>query len=198
MTTYRPSYRLLIVTIFLALVLLLMSTTILRGLGRYLLVADDELQPADLIHSLGGNFSRLDYTYTLYRQGYAPTIFVTGDNDAALYRRYLVSKGIPPVAIRPDISYATSTYEEALELKAYLDQTPAVRSVIIVSSPYHMRRACWTFEHVLGDRVTLQFAPVPFEFSPVQPQWWRDPGSRQSVISEWVKLVYYHLRYSMS
>ncbi|MCB0164741.1 MAG: YdcF family protein [Anaerolineae bacterium] len=195
MTTYRTSYRLWMVTGLLALVLLLMSHPILHGLGHYLMVEEDELQPADLIHSLGGNFSRLDYTDRLYRQGYAPTLFITGDSDAAVYRRYLFKKGIPAAAIRPDISHATSTYEEALELNAYLNRHPAVRSVIIVSSPYHMRRARWTFERVLGHRVTLQFAPVPFKAGHVQPQWWRDPVSRHNVVSEWVKLVYYHLRY---
>lgn len=192
------SYRLLTFTVLLALILILTSNIIiLQSLGQYLLVKEDDLQPADLIHTLGGNFSRSDYTHTLYQQNYAPIIFVTGGSDATVYRRRLVDKGIPATALRPDVSHATSTYEEALELKTYLDQTPAVGSVIIVSSPYHMRRARWTFEQVLGNRVTLQFAPVPSEINHLQQHWWQDQTLRERVISEWVKLVYYRLRYSV-
>ena len=89
-------------------------------------------------------------------------MFVTGD-AAAVYPQYLVAQGARPAYLQPEQSWASSTYEEALELKQFLDGHPALRSVILVSSPYNMRRAKWTFEQVLGRRVTWQYATVPFE-----------------------------------
>jgi hypothetical protein len=41
-------------------------------------------------------------------------------------------------------------------------------------------------------------APVPFELTPYQHNWWKDPMSRQNVQEEYSKLLYYLLRYQYS
>jgi hypothetical protein len=41
----------------------------------------------------------------------------------------------------------------------------------------------------------LQMAPVPFEFTPYQPVWWREAASRDFVLSEYLKTLYYFFRY---
>lgn len=179
--------------ILLSVILAWMRRPVLTGLGQFLVVQEADLQPADVIHVLGGGYDRLDYALVLYRQGYAPRLFVTGDDDAVIYKKYLVAKGAAPADLVPDTSWATTTYEEALELKQFLAGEPAVRSVIVVSSPYHMRRVKWTFEQVLQDQVALQFAPVPLEPDPEQREWWRDAGMRNSVVKEYVKLGYYYV-----
>ncbi|MFC1853916.1 YdcF family protein [candidate division CSSED10-310 bacterium] len=166
----------------------------LLGLGGLLVVSDD-LDPADLIHILGGGFDRLDYGFSLYQQGYAPRFFVTGSDDALVYTAYLLKKGVRPEHIRPRISWSKTTWQEARELQQYLAQTPAIKSVIVVSQPYQMRRARFTFQKVLANRVTLQFSPVPFETARYQRVWWQDPGSRTTVYREYYKLLYYHLKY---
>jgi len=76
-------------------------------------------------------------------------------------------------------------------------QTP-IRSVIVVSDPYHMRRARWTYRLVLGDSVKLLMAPVPFELSPYRHEWWTDKESRKMVRHEYSKILYYYLKYRLS
>jgi len=179
--------------------LLMTSTYLIRepmllGIGNYLIV-EDSLHPADLIHPLGGGYDRLDYAVKLYKQGYGHRIFVTGEDDAIEYRKYVISKDVPGRNLFPDESKATTTYEEALELKKFIEHHLSIKSVIVVSNPYQMRRARWIFDKVLGNRVSLQFTPVAFEVARYKKRWWADAKSRTSVISEYFKLPYSYLRY---
>jgi hypothetical protein len=41
-------------------------------------------------------------------------------------------------------------------------------------------------------------APVPCELSPYRRQWWRDAATARYVKDEYLKLVYYLLRYRLS
>ena len=148
-------------TFFLLLGLFLVHQSVLFAIGDFLIV-EDKLKSADLIHILGGGFDRLDYGLQLYEQGYGRRIFITGGDDAIVYRAYARANGAEAEHILPPASWAVNTYEEALELKQFLDRNSSAQSVIVVSSPYHMRRAQWAFQDVLGDQVNLQFAPVPF------------------------------------
>ncbi len=133
---------------------------------------------------------RLDYGIELYETDISPRLFITGGIDDVLkYREYALDRGVPAEDIFPKESQALTTYEEALALKQFLDQEQAIHSVMVVSSPYHMRRSQLIFEWLLGNRVKLQFRPVPFERSGHQRRWWADPGSRQSVIGEYLKIL---------
>jgi uncharacterized SAM-binding protein YcdF (DUF218 family) len=190
----RRSLILLSTAVLLMTIVYLTREPILLRLGSFLIVHDN-LHPADLIHPLGGGYDRLDYAVKLYKKGYAHRIFVTGDDDAIIYRKYVIAKGTPAENVFPDKSWSTTTYEEALELKKFFEHQSSIKSVIVVSNPYQMRRARWTFQKVLGDQVDLQFAPVPFETARYKKRWWMDPKSRTSVISEYFKLPYYYLRY---
>lgn len=173
---------------------LLVHESILLAIGDFLVV-EDELQPADLIHVLGGDFARLDYAVKLYHQGYAPRLFITGGKDARVYRRYAIDRGADPARIDPARSWAINTYQEAQELKQFLAANPAVDSVIVVTSPYHTRRARWAFQRVVGRQARLTFAPVPLPGNEEQPDWWLDPVTRKQVISEYSKILLYRFRY---
>jgi len=177
--------------------------SILLSLGNFLIVGDD-LHPADLIHVLGGDVERVDYGIDLYKQGYGRKILFTGGRVelplvkttySRLAREYAESKGALAEDILPDESTATSTFEEVLELEEILQHEASVRSLIIVSSPYHLRRARWIFKKGLNNRVALQFAPVPFEKSRQKQRWWTEELSLQSVVNEYLKLPLYVLKY---
>jgi uncharacterized SAM-binding protein YcdF (DUF218 family) len=188
--------------VLLGTTLFLIHERILLAVGDFLVI-QDELQPADVIHVISGPDDRTHYAIQLYRQGYARQIFFTG--GWCTFHNYYhgqhgqqraLEQGVPPEAIALDDSQVTSTYDEALRLKEYIagSQTP-IRSVIVVSDTFHMRRARWTYRHLLGDQVSIQMAPVPFELSPYQRRWWTDDKSRQYVKEEYVKLAYYYARY---
>jgi uncharacterized SAM-binding protein YcdF (DUF218 family) len=182
-------------TVLLLTSLFLVHQPVLLGIGSFLVV-EDHLKPADLIHTLGGGFDRLDYGLQLYEQGYGRRIFITGGDDAIAYRAYALANGADAEHILPAESWAINTHQEALELKQFLAGEPSIQSVIVVSSPYHMRRAQWTFQDILGEQVDLQFSPVPFELARHKPQWWADAASRKIVIGEYFKILFYYLRKS--
>jgi uncharacterized SAM-binding protein YcdF (DUF218 family) len=169
--------------------------TILMSLGQFLLIEEEELRPADVIHVLGGRYERTRYTLQLYRQGYGHKLFFTGEEVAPLFMRAAIFQGVPIADVIPFQSKAINTYQEALELKQFLAQEPQFRSVIVVSSPYHMRRARWIFGQVMGPQVDIQFAPVPFGQTADHQQWWTDGKSREKVAQEYLKLLLHFMRY---
>jgi uncharacterized SAM-binding protein YcdF (DUF218 family) len=174
--------------------IVLIHKPILLSIGDFLVVNEENLQPADMIHVLGGCISKRSYAVKLYQQGYSQQFFITGSRWAK-YKKQAISQGVQPDDIVSPRSAATSTYEEALELKRFLDNDASVQSIIIVSSPHHMRRAQWIFNKVPGNRVSLQFASVPFDMSPHTRQWWTDSETAKIVMSEYLKIFYYWLKY---
>jgi uncharacterized SAM-binding protein YcdF (DUF218 family) len=178
---------------------------ILLAIGDFLII-EDALQPADVIHMIAGEDYRVEHAIALYKQGYGKILFFTGgwceyhhhfhgQHASAL----ALAAGVPSEAIAIDDSVVTSTYDEAERLKALIDlnHTP-IRSVIVVSDPFHMRRARWTYQHVLGKDVQVWMAPVAFEETPFNKYWWIDSDSNNFVRGEYLKFIYYITRYQLS
>ncbi len=197
--------KILLGLIGLSIVLVLFREQWLPGIGDFLFI-HDTLHPADVIHVVAGEDYRTDYAIPLYNQGFAKNLFFTGGwCDIHLYNhgehakgRALV-QGVPSDAIAFDNAKVLSTYMEAERLKEWIADNPyPVRSVIVVSDPFHMRRVRWTYRWVLGDGIEVQMAPVPFEHTPYKHIWWTDQRSRQNVQEEYSKLIYYLLRYQLS
>ena len=177
-------------------------TSLSQAIGDFLVVHDDP-QPVDLIHVLGGNPNRGKYAAHLYRQGYAPRLFFSGEtpgddrpvNPDYISQSQALALGVDPQAIVPFTSTATSTYDEAVELKQILTKNSDIQSVIIVSDPYHMRRVRLTFNRIIGHQAHLVFIPIPATMSSDLSQWWTTQSSRRVVRQEYTKLLYYSLVY---
>jgi uncharacterized SAM-binding protein YcdF (DUF218 family) len=178
---------------------------LLQAVGDFLVVEDD-LVPADVVHVLSGPDYRTDYASQLYEGGYGKQLFFTGGSCASSSsshaeqgRERALEQGVPGDAIAIDGSRVTSTYSEAIRLEKLAAQSQgAIRSVIVVSDPHHMRRARWAFRQVMGEQIRVQMAPVPFDLSFYHRQWWSDRYSRQTVRNEYLKLAYYYARYKLS
>jgi uncharacterized SAM-binding protein YcdF (DUF218 family) len=184
--------------VLVAIVLCLFWRPVLLAVGDFLVV-QDELVPADVIHVVSGPDYRVDHSIQLYEQGYGKQLFYTGrGSQADSDKRRAIRQGVPPEAITADGFPVTSTYSEALRLQSFIAQSEVpIRSVIVVSDAYHMRRTKWAYEHVLGDQVQVQMSPVPFESSPLEREWWADRRSLKRVLEEYVKLAYYWARYKV-
>ena len=182
----------------------LYGSPILMAIGDYL-VFEDELQGADLIHVIAGPDYRTDYAVGLYLQGYARAIVFTGGwctfcnyFHGRHGRERALRQGVPDQAIITDESSVISTYSEVLRLKEIISRNSyRIRSVLVVSDRYHMRRACWTYRNVFGPGMRVRMAPVPFEKTPYRRRWWADARSRKMVKDEYMKLVYYFARYGL-
>ena len=191
--------------VFLGLVLVVFREQWLLLIGDYLIV-NDTLEPADVIQVIAGDDYRTDYAIQLYKRGDGKILFFSGGwCPTHLYyhgehgRELSIAAGVPLPAIAFDDSPVMSTYMEAGRLKEWIDQSlHPIRSVIVVSDPFHMRRASWIYRWVLGDQIRVQMAPVPSDLTPYQRVWWKDPESRMYVRDEYEKLVYNLLRYRLS
>jgi uncharacterized SAM-binding protein YcdF (DUF218 family) len=194
-----------IVAILVCATLFLFRSQILLAVGDFLVIRDD-LQPADVIHVIAGRDERTDYAIELYQQGYGEQIFFTGGwctshgyHHGEHARELALEREVPAEAIAIDDSLVTSTYSETAKLREHIAQSSRpIRSVIVVSDAYHMRRARWTARRLLGDEISVQMAPVPFDLLPHQRRWWTDDETRQYVKDEYLKLAYYYARYQLS
>lgn len=172
------------------------------------LVVRDPVTIADAIFILSGNVVwRAPLAARLYREGRAPRVLVTGGyysdyflvltgerlTDAEVVARVLASLGVPRAAMTL-VKGGTSTYEEALILRRLVDDL-GLRSVIVVTSNFHSRRARWVFRKVLAGRgVAISFVEADHAVF-TSRDWWRHEEGLITVSNEYIKFAYYVTRY---
>ena len=112
----------------------------------------------------GGGFQeRVTQAVDLYRAGYAKTlIFSSGYvftlREAEVMKAVAVDNGVPADAILLE-EQAANTYQNVTYTKQLLDQHQW-RRILLVSSPYHMRRAVGAWRK-LAPAVEVTPTPVP-------------------------------------
>lgn len=164
--------------------------------GRVLVIRD--LRQADAIVVLNGESDRRPALgVELFRQGYARRIVLDVSQDGHVY--HLTQAQIAEAYIRtlpPEIAgsvsvcatSAQSTREEAGQVRRCLDAAGA-RSVLVVTSEYHTRRAVSVFRHVFPDRsVGVAGAVEPEEFG---VRWWRHRQWAKTTVEEWTRLLWW-------
>lgn len=186
-------------------------TPILTHLGRYLIV-EHPLQKSDLIVCLaGGNVERGLAVADAYQKGLAPRIFMAREvppdgyellkergvdypESVDLMIKLLEGQGIPRSAFLTSDRPTKSTFEEA-ELVRELVMNSDYNSLIIITTPYHCRRAWLTFRKVFEESdVRMLMLPSPYsDFKPAD--WWKKRRYLREVIIEYQKLIYYTLKY---
>lgn len=177
------------------------------------LVVHADLQRADAIMILSGSSNyveRARWAARLYREGRAPLVLLTDDGQRGGWSqpeqrnpffveraaRELNQAGVPPEKIEVLPGLVSSTYDEALALRDFAT-TRGLRSVLVVTSAYHSRRALWTVRRVSegsGLEVGMDAPPAGAE-SPAPSIWWIRPRGWQMVAGEYPKMLYYRLRY---
>jgi uncharacterized SAM-binding protein YcdF (DUF218 family) len=89
------------------------------------------------------------------------------------------------------------TLDEARAARRYA-QDAGVERLLIVTSPYHGRRALATFEHVFdGTSIELGIALATAESGAVPDRWWRRPYDRAYVAYEYAALVKYAVQFGV-
>lgn len=182
-----------------------MISALLQPIGDYLII-QDKPKKVDMIVTSSGAEYRTEYAIELYKQGLAPKLFFTGGYseknqrvEAEWSRRLALDAGAPDDAVIIDTTDVVSTYQEALRLRNYIDAHPeTISTIMIVTDPYHTRRAKWAYKTVFGDQLKVRMVPVPFEKTNLSKTWWKDANSSKMVWNEYVKLVFYIIRYELS
>jgi uncharacterized SAM-binding protein YcdF (DUF218 family) len=89
-----------------------------------------------------------------------------------------------------------NTRDEAVAVAEYAKHYP-IRRLVVVTSPYHTRRAAAVFAAVLGGQVEIGVQPAAG--SPARPgRWWTQPYDRAYVAYEWTALAWYALRHGIN
>src|SRR5467141_3293412 len=165
---------------------------VLVGVGHWLDITDP-LAKADAIVAISGDTgARANTAIALWKQGYAPLlIFSGGSSDpesvasAELMKRTAVAAGVPANAIA--VEGASATEENAARVAEVMKARGLV-SAILVTSPYHQRRAAILFEREFG-RAALTFRNHPADDRSWDPTlWWTSDPSRTLTLIELAKL----------
>jgi uncharacterized SAM-binding protein YcdF (DUF218 family) len=180
-----------------------------RGAGRFLVVQDPLPPRADAIVVLAGSIpDRALEAAALYHAGVASRVVVTRERrrpaEAALRREgvelpesdaqlvfTLGRLGIPREAIVVLRRRAVSTETEARTVARWVCGR-RLRSIVVVTSKSHTRRARLIFRRTLGPDVAVAVRPSRWDtFSP--RRWWYVRRNMKLVLSEWEKLAQYLL-----
>ena len=150
--------------------------------GAQMLIRQDKIAKSDVIIALGGDArcARERKAAELYKQGRASKLVVSGVNyvwgihtgDAA--KRYVVSLGVPESDVTV-IRDAWNTRNEAQVLKQLMSEN-GWKSAIVVTSPFHSRRALYTIERAVPGK-TFYSSPVEAQSPEWMPKdWWKRRG----------------------
>lgn len=166
------------------------------------LPVNDELKPADAIVLLGGDPRRAVHAADIYLKGLAPVIYtcrplnesqeplcglgLTCEREEERTLQALLLKGVPREAVQFYGQDLRSTVDEGEHLARLLP--PEIKTVIVVTSPAHCRRAKLIVSRLLPGRELL-FSPPPYER--FEPKWWTDQTSARQVLLECAKFLYY-------
>jgi uncharacterized SAM-binding protein YcdF (DUF218 family) len=156
------------------------------------LTVRDQVDRADAIVVLNGNTEeRVRYGTQLYLEGRADVIIMSGGNlvnnapESRLMKDMAVSLGVPPTAILTE-EKSNTTITNA-RYSAEVIRQHGFRSILLVTSPYHSRRATRMFRDTLGPEVQVYSQPVPNSTVSLE-HWWLYPQMRQTVASESIQL----------
>ena len=185
---------------------------ILTSFGNYLVVGHS-LKKADLIVCMMGRpVERGLAAAELYGMGLATKIFVGREelpNGYAVLEEkkvhypesrdllimMLEGLGVPRSDCIASDNFVDSTFEEAKIVKE-IALKQGYRTLIIVTSPMHARRALLTFKKVFG-KDDVKIMMLPSKFSDFRSNdWWKKKKYLREVIIEYQKLLYFALKYS--
>lgn len=178
-------------------------TLIAWGLQSYLVIDDlkncsapdptsQTCKPADVIIAISGGDTqaRTAEAINLYKAGWAPQLLfsgaaldTSGPSNAQAMRKQATEAGVPASAIVLD-NIANDTSQNAQETGALLSSSDT--RIILVTSPYHQRRASIEFNKALGSHVTIVNHPASNDKN-WSSHWWTSPYSWWLAMSEFFK-----------
>lgn len=184
---------------------------LLIKLGDYLIV-EHKAEKSDLIVCLAGeDVERALAVFDAYKQGLAPYIFRAKEikpdsfdylkekvkdypTNFELFKLMMDGFGIPEKVILSTEDRVNSTLDEARVVRKFvLDR--GVKSLILITSLTHSRRAWLTFKKVFKD-YDIRIISLPSHYQLFNPKdWWTKRKYTRELIIEYQKLIYYKITY---
>ena len=197
----------LIVAVFFYILLSYFHGPILTQLGKYLVVQHPATKSDLIVCLAGGDVERGLASAELFAKGLAPRIFIAREpipdgletlkqkgiaypESVDLAMMIFKGLGVPETAVIRGDRPVQSTFEEAERVGALIKEKK-YRSLILVTSPTHSRRAWLTFRQVIPDK-DFRITVIPTPYSKFRAEdWWKTRRYVREVILEYQKLIYY-------
>ncbi|MEI6228882.1 MAG: YdcF family protein [Candidatus Saccharibacteria bacterium] len=144
----------------------------------------------------GDTKARAEEAVKLYKNGWSEKLIFsgaaqdkTGPSNASVMKTIALQSGVPESAIRLD-EYAENTIQNAENSGGIFNELQ-IKSVILVTSGYHQRRAGLEFDKRTGD-VRIINHPVSSD-KDWGMMWWVTPWGWWLAISEFVKIAIFYV-----
>lgn len=188
-------FKKLIISIFVAVTLVIFVPMIIA----VYLSPQSSLAKTDaiVVVSGGDTDSRISEGVKLYLQKWAPKLIFSGAaaegdvSNALAMERIAITKGVPAEDIL--IEEKSKTTVENADFTAKIIHDNGYKSIILVTSPYHQRRAYTQFRNVLGkDFIILNHSAIDDTWA--KKSWWENANARFLTVGEIMKNFYEILR----
>ena len=192
--TIKP-LKFLIISALLFYLLVVFTHRTWLPLAADFLSLQSPLRQANLIVVATPFRPRFIHAVDLMQKGYADQILLVGDmrikevwsgtSSLELARKEAIKLGVPESKIH--VKYSTGTRTDAMQTKSLMTSL-GLKSALIVSDPYNMRRLAMVFNYIFkASGFNLTFVSTN-QKRDSPDYWWISPHSFVYVIKEWVKL----------
>ena len=171
---YKTSRRILkVALVFLTVYFLIFYTPVVWFLAEPLKITDTPCKADAIVVFAGGvgesgqagqgYLERVEYAVKLYKSGFAKNIIFSSGymyifKEPLVMKAVAVSLGVPAEAIILE-DRASNTYEN-VEFSEKILKDRGWKEILVVSSPYHMRRVSLVFKKI-GKETKVLYAPIP-------------------------------------
>ncbi|MEK6725566.1 MAG: YdcF family protein [Deltaproteobacteria bacterium] len=185
----QKSFWLSIGTLLLLYIVILFSLFI-----NQLRVATDEITYADAIVVLTGGAGRVEEGLRLFREGRGGYLILSGVEETSTLDTIFPGRDIKTTVdtsrIILDIE-SRRTLDNAFNVKKIVEDK-GFKSLVLVTSNYHMKRAFTLFSTAIHGDVRLYRHPVSGpNFK--DEEWWQSQKSLKLVTSEFFKYIWFHI-----
>lgn len=155
-------------------------------------------QSVDAIVAISGGHTkeRTAEAISLYKRGWAPKVIFSGaaadinsPSNAAVMRKQAIEAGIPAESVIVE-EFGRTTKQNAEQAKNIF-KSYELKRIMLVTSPYHQRRAGLEFQSIAGSSVVVLNHPTPTD-----PDWgafwWLTPRGWWLAGSEVIKIIAFY------
>ncbi len=178
--------------------------------ARFLIVKDN-IQKADVVVVLSGDldFNREKMAAQLYREGFTSkiirilekdnlmfnvikTLFNLNTTHEEVYKKFFESQGVAPEAIIIGDMTATSTFDELKVAKEIILENN-LKSFILVTGDYHMRRALITARWLFRSTDVKVYNATVYTKYFILRNWWLHERPLKEITQEYLNCGFYLL-----
>jgi uncharacterized SAM-binding protein YcdF (DUF218 family) len=172
-----------------------LAATFFFGIGYYLSPQNPLAKSGAIVAISGGETAaRTQEAVALYNAGWAPLLIFSGaaadpngPSNAKAMATAAEAAGVPVADIQLDET-SVNTRQNAANVSRIIGQQ-GVKSIILVTSPYHQRRAEISFHRVLDSAYPI-VNHSSYDQRWRRSNWWATPYSRELTMSELQKVAY--------